>query len=172
MSSATEIASRDAAVAAQTSDDSSDGGSLPRESWALLRELLGIQAPDLKSISGEFGLVPPLAIALQRLGSAQPLRMGQLGAMMDSDKSTVTWMADRLEERGLIERRSDRADRRVKLLVLTDAGQRVNRELEARMSEPPQALVELEAADQRTLRDLLRRALDARRASAVDGQDA
>lgn len=150
-----------------TSDSSSDGGALSRELWVLLRDLLDIQPPRLKAISDEFDLVPPLAIALRQLACAQPMRMGELAAAMDSDKSTVTWMADRLEERGLVERGTDPADRRVTLLTLTEAGERVNRDLEARMSVPPPALAELSADDQRTLRDILRRARDARTAGSA-----
>lgn len=149
----------------RATETASEGGALSRELWALLRDLLEIQPPRLKAISDEFGLVPPLAIALRQLASSQPMRMGELAAAMDSDKSTVTWMADRLEQRGLVERRTDPADRRVTLLALTEAGERVNRDLEARMSEPPPALAELSGDDQRALRDVLRRALDDRTAA-------
>ena len=50
-------------------------------------------------------------------------------------------------------------DRRVKLLALTDEGRRVRDELRARMARPPEAISGLSPADQRALRDLLRKAL-------------
>jgi hypothetical protein len=48
----------------------------------------------------------------------------------------------------------------VKLLALTDDGRRVRDEINARLAVPPDALRRLSKADQRALRDLLRKALD------------
>jgi DNA-binding MarR family transcriptional regulator len=71
----------------------------------------------------------------------------------------VTWITDRLEERGYVERLADPRDRRVKLLALTDEGRRVRDEIRARLAIPPEALQRLSRAEQRALRDLLRKAL-------------
>ena len=49
--------------------------------------------------------------------------------------------------------------RRVKMLALTPAGARLRDELGERMSVPPSELEELPAADQRALRDILKRAV-------------
>jgi hypothetical protein len=46
----------------------------------------------------------------------------------------------------------------VKTLVLTPEGVRVRAAIAARLDEPPDALTSLSAADQRALRDILRRA--------------
>ncbi len=135
-----------------------------RETWNLLRELLEIEPPRFKAITNEFGLLPPHVVALERLARGEPMAMGELGAKMDSDKSTMTWIADQLEERGLVERRSDPRDRRVKLLALTDTGRRLYRDLDARMGEPPPALAALAPDDQQVLRDVLKRALEGQRA--------
>lgn len=48
--------------------------------------------------------------------------MGTVAEVLSCDASTLTGIADRLEERKLIQRQTDPTDRRVKLLVLTDAG--------------------------------------------------
>ena len=48
--------------------------------------------------------------------------MRDLAARLQCDPSNVTFLADRLEERGLVERRPDPSGRRVKLLALTPAG--------------------------------------------------
>jgi MarR family transcriptional regulator, organic hydroperoxide resistance regulator len=48
----------------------------------------------------------------------------------------------------------------VKLIALTDEGRKVRDELDRRMAEPPEAIAKLSAADHRTLRDILKRALD------------
>jgi len=71
----------------------------------------------------------------------------------------VTGLADRLEERGLVERLPDPSDRRVKGLALTPEGARVRDEFVNRLMEPPDEIASLSAADQRALRDSLRRAL-------------
>jgi DNA-binding MarR family transcriptional regulator len=86
--------------------------------------------------------------------------MSSIASLLRCDRSAVTWITDRLEERGYVERRSDERDRRVKLLVLTDEGRRVREEIRTRLATPPAALDRLSKAEQRTLRDLLAKALD------------
>ncbi len=66
-------------------------------------------------------LTPPQSIALRKLLDG-PLPMGSVAEVLSCDASTLTGIADRLEERGLIERRLDPSDRRVKLLALTEPG--------------------------------------------------
>lgn len=51
-----------------------------------------------------------------------PKRMGDLARDMLSQPSTVTALADKLEELGLVARRRDPSDRRAWLLELTEAG--------------------------------------------------
>jgi hypothetical protein len=45
----------------------------------------------------------------------------------------------------------------VKLLSLTDRGASLGREIGARLGQPPPSIASLSAADQRALRDILRR---------------
>ncbi len=52
---------------------------------------------------------------------------------MRCDASNVTGIVDRLEKRGLVERRVDPYDRRVKLLVVTPAGRALRRRFEERL---------------------------------------
>src|SRR5258706_244861 len=68
-------------------------------------------------------------------GSAVP--MSKLADTLRCDNSNVTGIVDRLEARGLVERRSDEHDRRVKMLVVTERGAQLRRRLVKRMSEPP-----------------------------------
>jgi MarR family transcriptional regulator, organic hydroperoxide resistance regulator len=105
----------------------------------------------------EYDLVPPHWIALQAL--EEPMPMGELAKVMVCDNSNITWITDRLEERGLVERRPAARDRRVKLLVLTPEGRRVREALQARLSQPPPAIKALSREDQRTLRAILKRAV-------------
>jgi DNA-binding MarR family transcriptional regulator len=86
--------------------------------------------------------------------------MGEVAKLLACDSSNVTWITDRLEERGLVERTPADHDRRIKLLVLTDEGRRVRGQIDARLSEPPAAIAALSREDQRTLRSLLNRTVE------------
>ena len=90
----------------------------------------------------------------------EPKPMGELAKQLACDSSNVTWITDRLEERGLVERHAAEHDRRVKLLVLTPKGRALRAELEERLSEAPPAIAALSPEDQRTLRDVLSRAVE------------
>src|SRR5262245_20623205 len=56
-------------------------------------------------------------------GEEAPMR--SVAARLDYDSSNLTNLVDRLEARGLIARRPDPTDRRVKAVVLTPEGRRV-----------------------------------------------
>jgi len=109
------------------------------------------------AIAAEFGLTGPQARLLVQL--ADPVTMRQLAGRLDCDPSNVTGLVDRLAARGLVARRENVADRRVKHLTLTPAGRQLRSELEARLFAGRPLLARLSQADQRTLRDLLRRAV-------------
>jgi DNA-binding MarR family transcriptional regulator len=131
------------------------------EAWSLIADLFGSQRGRFLAIAQEFELAPPQMGAIKHLG--QPIPMSELAGQLHCDSSNVTGIVDRLESRGLVERQPAPHDRRVKMLVLTDEGQRVRAELVKRMSDPPPQLAALPAADQRALRDILRRAAEAGR---------
>jgi DNA-binding MarR family transcriptional regulator len=121
-------------------------------------ELFGVQRPLMLDVQNEFGLKPPQYFALDALD--EPAPMSAIADLLRCDRSAVTWITDRLEERGYVERRSDPRDRRVKLLALTDEGRKVREEIRARLAVPPDPLQRLPEDEQRALRDLLRKALD------------
>lgn len=108
---------------------------------------------QFEAVAAEFGLGHKLAQAL--LGLAQPAPMSALASEMACDASNVTGIADRLEERGLVERRPDEQDRRVKLLVLTPAGGSLRSELAARVGETAPVMTQLSASERETLHALL-----------------
>src|SRR3954466_226263 len=128
------------------------------EAWELCMELFGAHRPRMLDIQAEYGLKPPQFFALQALD--EPVPMSSVANVLRCDRSAVTWITDRLEERGYVERRADPDDRRVQLLALTDEGRRVREDIRARLPVPPEALAGLPKTDQRALRDLLRKALD------------
>jgi DNA-binding MarR family transcriptional regulator len=104
----------------------------------------------------EYGLTYPQAFLIRQLG--RPLSMKAAADRLQCEASNLTGIVDRLEARGLVVRRSHSTDRRVKQLVLTDAGERLRDQLE---KLPPYAprLSELSADDRATLAELLRRSL-------------
>jgi DNA-binding MarR family transcriptional regulator len=85
--------------------------------------------------------------------------MSELADALYCHASNVTGIVDRLESRGLVERRPGAGDRRVRTLVLTTEGAEVRAQVVALLSEPPEAIARLPEADQRALRDILRLAL-------------
>ena len=107
----------------------------------------------------ELGLGFAQAHALRMLDPDEPIAMSALAERLFCDASNVTGLVDRLEARGLVERRSAENDRRVKALTLTPAGVALRDQVLAVMSEPPEAIAALAAADQRALRDILARAV-------------
>ncbi|MDQ6816205.1 MAG: MarR family transcriptional regulator, partial [Actinomycetota bacterium] len=91
---------------------------------------------------------------------ASPLPMHELAARLACDNSNVTGLIDRLETRGLVTRKASSDDRRVKHIVLTDAGRGLRERLLDRVGEPTPGFLKLSAAEQSQLGDLLRRVLD------------
>ena len=133
--------------------------SAAHEAWALMFELLVQQKPRHIAMAAEFDLSPMQAFALRLLEPDAPLPMSDLAEALHCDASNVTGIVDRLEARGLIARRSADHDRRVKMLEVTERGAALRERLLARISEPPPPIAALSVADQRALRDILRRAL-------------
>src|SRR5689334_10707023 len=132
-----------------------DAGS---ESWSLLQELVFAQRPRWIAVIKEYDLILPHWIALQALDEPKP--MGELAKALSCDNSNVTWITDRLEERGLVTRTPAPHDRRVRLLVLTRKGRALRQDINARLAEPPPPIAGLSRDDQTALRDVLRRAAD------------
>src|SRR6476659_7306266 len=115
------------------------------DTWELLMDLVMAERARIPQIAAEFRL--------------SPLPMGRLACALGCDASNVTGIVDRLEKRGLIERRPSERDRRVKVLVVTAEGAQVRRRLLLRLGEPPQSIAALSPADRRRLGRLLRLAL-------------
>ncbi|MFL5735773.1 MAG: MarR family winged helix-turn-helix transcriptional regulator [Actinomycetota bacterium] len=103
----------------------------------------------------EMGLTPGHMKALMVLQPGELRPMGGLADAMGCDASTCTWLVDRLEERGLVERRPSTKDRRVKAVVLTPAGVEMKENVHERMYEPPPDLIALDRESLETLRSAL-----------------
>ncbi|MGW1740394.1 MarR family winged helix-turn-helix transcriptional regulator [Nocardia sp. NPDC001965] len=102
------------------------------------------------------GLSAPQAVALRELTG--PMTMRELAERMSCEPSNATFVVDRLETSGYVERRAHPTDRRAKQLVLTAAGTELReRLLESLVDDSPLRLLTQE--DQRTLQHLLERAV-------------
>ena len=106
---------------------------------------------------GKMGLTVPQAMLLREM--ERPMAMNEVAGRMHCDASNLTGIVDRLESRGLVERKSRAGDRRVKELVLTEEGRRVRAEVVAVIDRTP-GISALSADEQSTLHRLLGRALE------------
>lgn len=120
---------------------------------ALLLLLVDRMSGVIRARVEALGLSMPQAVALRYL--EQPCAMRHLAQAMRCDASNLTGIADRLEERGLAERRLDPRDRRVKLLVLTDAGRRARAAIHTPVSGDLPGLDRLSVAERDLLAELL-----------------
>jgi DNA-binding MarR family transcriptional regulator len=127
------------------------------EAWMLMRTFFGQHRRRFLTAASELDLHPAQAGALLQLET--PLPMHQLAGMLGCDNSNVTGLVDRLEARGLVARQPSEDDRRVKHIVLTDAGRDLRGRLLERVGRPTTGLDRLEPGEQIALRDLLRKML-------------
>jgi MarR family transcriptional regulator, organic hydroperoxide resistance regulator len=131
-----------------------------QEVWRLLRELMRDARSRFMAAVAEVDLSPAQANALLQLEQRDPLPMHALADGLLCDASNVTGIVDRLEARGLVERRPLASDRRVKTVALTDAGAALRERMIARLRQPPAGIAALSASQQRRLAALLALALD------------
>jgi DNA-binding MarR family transcriptional regulator len=133
-----------------------DGG-LAGEAWGLLVPL--VYPPRFIEIAHKLGVTPSLLGALRFL--EQPQTMGRMAELLRCDPSNVTGIVDALEDRDLAQRKPSADDRRVKVVELTTAGKRLRARGVEEMYKPPAWIEGLSPTDQRSLRDILRRAGEA-----------
>jgi DNA-binding MarR family transcriptional regulator len=82
-------------------------------------------ARHLESTCSTLDVLPPEGHLLTYLASYAPASVGELVRVFGFKGSTLTSMLDRLQERRLITRRDNPADRRSLLIDITAAGERV-----------------------------------------------
>ena len=138
-----------------------------REAWILLLNLLRADQGPLLKIWAEFDLSSAQGELLCSLEPEETAAMVSIARTLHCHDSNVTGLVDRLEQRGLIERRSDPKDRRVKLIALTKEGESLRRRLLDRLYDPLPFIASLSAKDKITLRDILARATETAKSSSV-----
>ena len=126
----------------------------PRIHGALLG-VMRVMRGHLEVVAAAHGLSHQQVVSLFRLGLADALSMRELAQDLSCDPSNVTGIADRLEERGLVVRRSREGDRRVKLLELTPAGRELRADLADQVDRSVPGLSALSRGDQEELLRIL-----------------
>ena len=133
------------------------------EAWSCFYELMfSRQSHDrMHDVCESAGLTPGLMKALMSMRPGEPRPMKDLSGEWRCDASYVTSLVDGLEERGMVERKGHPTDRRAKVIALTGDGERVRKEVLARLHEPPPFFDALTGAEVRELRGLLAKLVEA-----------
>jgi DNA-binding MarR family transcriptional regulator len=141
----------DQAVRAQAAD--SQAGRI----WAAMRDLTdSYPSKDVLREALNLGRGSGRVKALLWLAEG-PLSLSELASAVSVDAPYATLIVDNLEERGLVERRPDPADRRRKLVALTPEGKEAAQRALRIKREPPPGFASLSAAELDTLEELMRR---------------
>jgi DNA-binding MarR family transcriptional regulator len=125
------------------------------EVWKGLYDFCQAQYRRHLAAAAELGMTPGDVKALLWLvpGQAQPMRA--LAEQWETDASTLTWLIDRLEERGLVQRGPHPTDRRVRVVLLTKQGEKIRAGLLTEMYRPPAAFDALSPTELRALSSLV-----------------
>ncbi len=117
--------------------------ALAGQAWRDLFEFFIATRKERDPALAKYGLTPNDGKALWSLDTQAGKTMGTLAAEWTCDASNATWIVDRLEKRGLAERRPSPTDRRVKMVALTPLGVKTRDAVMAAFHEPPEALLAL-----------------------------
>jgi DNA-binding MarR family transcriptional regulator len=113
--------------------------------------------------------VPSFCLKAMHLLRA-PMAMRELGKLLHCDPSFVTTIADMLEKHGLARREASTADRRIKNLVLTQAGARLREQVNQEfMAHVPWR--DFSDDERACLLTLIRKMIRAEQASGDDSDD-
>jgi len=138
-----------------TAKSSPESGSLAEELVERVYDFMGAMGRWTEILLGDLNLTEALADVLWCLETPEePISQRELAGRLHCDPSNVTYLGDRLEERGLIKRRIDPSDRRVRMVSLTSAGLRTRNKI-VRAATTNSPLARLSRNDQRHLYELL-----------------
>lgn len=122
-----------------------------------IRRLQQIAVAVFLHEAADSGITPVQYAALQTVANQPEVDQRTLAALAGLDTSTLGSVIDRLEARGLIERRARASDRRVRLLRLTPAGRRtLDALIPAMRRAQRRILAPLPAAQQREFMRMLK----------------
>jgi DNA-binding MarR family transcriptional regulator len=145
---------------------SSEARTAAAQAWQLMIEIFQAQRHHFERAAATLELTKQQAHALFVLGDDETCSMSGLAQILACDASSVTGIVDRLEARGLVTRRSNASDRRMRLLVLTPAGARLHQRYRSLVKQAPPAIAQLPEELQTGLRDILLQVAERSRAHA------
>ena len=93
----------------------------------------------MAGLGARLQLSPGVIKTLVRLARHDGVSMGEMARGIGVDPSYITALVDDLDTRGLARREPSADDRRVKIIVLTDAGRALACEIDEVLSVPPSA---------------------------------
>jgi len=141
--------------------------ALATEVWHLVGESFQKHFRSAASILQQNGLTPGHLKVLMLLSPGEAMPMGSLAQGLSCDASTMTWLIDRLEERGLVERKGLPSDRRVKTVVLTPQGLKTSALVKKRLYKPPAELLDLDEETLERIREVFKASAPEDDAAAV-----
>ncbi len=113
-------------------------------------------------VTAEFGLTGAQGRLLLELSA--PATMKGLADRLGCDASNITGLVDRMEDHGLLRRRTDATDRRVRWIEPTPEGLATLERLQARFAADQPSVLALSRSDRAALLRLLRRVYEAEKA--------
>lgn len=133
-------------------------GSLPGH---CIRRLQQIAVALFMKESAETGVTPVQFAVLLTLSDQPGIDQRTLAAKVSFDTSTIAGVVDRLEARGLLTRSQHSGDRRVRLLHLTAAGEKLLAVLTPPMHQAQKRILEpLSAAERKLFMNMLQRVIE------------
>lgn len=94
----------------------------------LVVRLLDRVKQTIREVADQMGLSTAQLDVLRQLHASGPTPMSHLAEVLHCEASNLTGLVDKLEGRDFVERRADPEDRRVRVVALTEAGQRATHE--------------------------------------------
>lgn len=130
-----------------STDRASEHRALATQVWRQMFDLFVKTKGQREHVMQRLQLSPNDAKTLVLLDSAEARPMRALAEACCTDASNATWVVDRLEGLGLVERRAVPGDRRVKLVALTTRGAKTRAAIMQAMHQPPLELLALDRND-------------------------
>lgn len=128
----------------------------PREPIFLLHDVARMMRTRFDKWARRYGLTRAQGVILFRLARQPGISQNEMAALLEVEPITVGRLVDRLEARGLVERRADPSDRRIRRLHLRAAAEPLVAKIENFTEETAAILLgELDPKAVRTMLDVL-----------------
>jgi DNA-binding MarR family transcriptional regulator len=143
-----------------TTDDIKDTEDSNSDDWALLSQVAQTFRSLADAFMDQIGLHRAQATVLCRLFVQDGLTQSEIAEQLGVQGATVTTMLQRMEEARLVARRRDPDDNRLVRVYLTDAGRRLERDINAQFTKVEEAtFAGLSPQDRVALRRMLHQML-------------